>query len=884
MYKRKPLSLAMATALGVFSAGSMLANSVYAADDADQADEDALLEEVVVTGSRIARTMDTQSQEIITFTAQDMQLAGDISVTDAMRSSTMNSIGSFRESSGSSAQSNATLNLRGVGSSRTLVLLNGRRTVGSPSLNGGGMVNLNMIPFAAVDRIEVVADGASSVYGSDAIAGVVNIILHRDYDGMTITTRYGDRSEDDGTEFTASVLMGASNDRASITFALEYDKRDPIFDSDRDWTEARWGDADGDGEITAYTADTVGVSGFGYTLINPTYDPDKPYDKNDQTTWYLSPGANCNEENGFAGVMNADGFWGGVDTGYMCGYAYGLVSANRAGLERLNTWVGSEYELTDNIDLYADVLFAQNKSFGRYAPPAASGPTIPGDARNDVGATFGYFRWTDIGTRDNVVTDTLTDVNIGLKGDTSGSISWEAYYTYSAYTSSSLGNYYLSYAGLAYNIAYEIDDFDQYVANAKTTTINDDTQELWKVFGGMQFDMFEMSAGTAAAYLSVEYFEIDYAALVDGQSEAGLVGGSAGNSAEGFRDVTAVSSEFIFPITDWLEIDAALRYDNYSDFGSAWSPRIGAIIGLPNYDAITFKGSWGQGFRAPDLSNLYGATSFSADTATDFWGCAQNGISQEDCGSKQHETYRGSNADLDAETSTSWSLGVDWAFADNWVANLNYFNLTIDDGIGLSGAQDQLDIDFALQGGNPNVVRNASGGVKEIYAGWQNATQDLNFQSLDMGLAGGFATGWGDFGLNFNATYYIKYEQEITRGGDIGDYAGTYVNGVFGVPEWKLNMLLPWNLNNWFASLNWNFIGEQKQFSGDGVSRDGKYGNFSLFNLQAGYSFEKYGTFTVGANNIFNKKPQLDNTGDNADENLYPNIGRVLFVRWSIDM
>ncbi len=193
MYKRKPLSLSMAAALGVFSAGSMLANSVYAANDADQADDEALLEEVVVTGSRIARTMDTNSQEIITFTAEDMQLAGDISVTDALRSSTMNSLGSFRESSGSSAQSNATLNLRGVGSSRTLVLLNGRRSVGSPSLGGGGTFNLNMIPFAAVDRIEVIADGASAVYGSDAIAGVVNVILQKNYDGLSIATRYGDR-------------------------------------------------------------------------------------------------------------------------------------------------------------------------------------------------------------------------------------------------------------------------------------------------------------------------------------------------------------------------------------------------------------------------------------------------------------------------------------------------------------------------------------------------------------------------------------------------------------------------------------------------------------------------------------------------------------------
>jgi len=878
MYKRKPLSLSMAVALGVFSAGSMLANSVYAANDADQADDEALLEEVVVTGSRIARTMDTASQEIITFTAQDMQLAGDISVTDAMRSSTMNSIGSFRESSGSSAQSNATLNLRGVGSSRTLVLLNGRRTVGSPSLNGGGIVNLNMIPFAAVDRIEVIADGASAVYGSDAVAGVVNIILHKNYDGMTISTRYGDRSEDDGTEFTASVLMGASNERASITFGLEYDKRDPIFDSERDWTEATWSDQDGDGEILG-GVETVGVSFYGYSLINPTYDADKPFDPNDQSTWYISPGANCNEENGFAGVMNADFNWGGTDSGYYCGYAYGLVSANRAGLERLNNWVSGTYELTDNIDLYADVLFAQNKSFGRYAPPAAPGPTIPGDPRNDVGATYGYFRWTDIGTRDNNVTDTLTDVNIGLKGDTDGSISWETYYTYSAYTSSSLGNYYLSYAGLGYNVQYEIDDLDTFIANLKTTTINDDTQELWKVFGGMQFDMFEMSGGAATAFISAEYFEIDYQALVDGQSEAGLVGGSAGNSAEGFRDVTAISAEAIFPITDWLEIDAALRYDNYSDFGSAWSPRIGTIIQIPSYERLRFKGSWGQGFRAPDLSNLYGATAFSADRATDFWGCEQQGVSREDCPSGQKTTYRGSNENLDAENSVSWSLGADWQFTDNWLATLNYFNLTIKDGIGLTGAQDQLDIDYETQGGNPNVIRNASGGVFEIYAGWQNATQDLNFQSLDMGVSGGFATGIGDFGLNFNATYYLKYEQEITYGGEIGDYAGYYVNGVFGVPEWKANTLLTWNLSDWFASLNWNYVGDQKQFQGDG-----KYGTFNIFNLQAGYSFEKYGTFTIGANNVFNEDPIFDNGGNNADENLYPNIGRVMFIRWSIDM
>jgi len=871
MYKRKPLSLAMAAALGVFSAGSMLANSVYAADDADQADDEALLEEVVVTGSRIARTLDTQSQEIITFTAEDMNIAGDISVTDALRSSTMNSLGSFRESSGSSAQSNATVNLRGVGSSRTLVLLNGRRSVGSPSLGGGGTFNLNMIPFAAVDRIEVIADGASAVYGSDAIAGVINVILQKNYDGMTVTTRYGDRSQDDGTEFSASVLMGHSSDRGNITFGLEYDKRDPIFDRDRSWTESKWSDLNGDGYIEGY-AETTGVSFYGYSLLNPTYDPDKPYDPTDQTTWYISPGANCPDgEGGFAGPMKADQVFG-PDSGFYCGYAFGLVSANRAGLERINNWVSGNYELTDDIEMYVDAMFAHNESFGRYAPPAASGPTIPGDPRNDVGATYGYFRWTDIGTRDNNVNDNLVDIAVGLKGDTSGSISWEAYYTYSKYTSSSVGNYYLSYAGLAYNIAYDVSDFDQFVANIKTTTLNDDSQELWKVFGGMQFDMFEMGAGTATAYVSAEYFEIDYAALVDAQSEAGLVGGSAGNSATGARDVTAVAFEAIFPITDWLEMDGALRYDNYSDFGTAWSPRVGAVFHIPSFEPLTFKASWGQGFRAPNLSDLYGATAFSAESAKDNYGCEL--VNQSPCPSRQFSTYIGANENLDAEKSNTFSVGAEWRFADRWLASINWFSLDIKDPILYTGAQDQLDVDYNTNGGNPNVTRNAQGAVIEIQAGFQNGATTFNYQALDFALSGGFDTGWGDFGISAHASYYLNYDTEVSFGtGDLQDSTGD-----LGLPKWRANVILPWNMGDWFASVNWDFIGPQDAFIGDE-----HWDSWSQFNMQAGYNFEKYGTFTVGANNIFDKDP-ITSLAGNVDENQYPNVGRVVFVRWSIDL
>ena len=340
-------------------------------------------------------------------------------------------------------------------------------------------------------------------------------------------------------------------------------QRDEIYDGDRDFTKASYGDYNGDGDIVGY-AETVGVSFYGYSLINPTWDPDVAYSATDPSTWYVHPG-DCKEGDGYTGPMRADAVFG-PESGYYCGYAYALVSANRASLKRLNTFVSAEYELSDNVDAFVDILISDNESFGRYAPPAAPGPVIPGDPRNTVGATFGYFRWTDIGPRDNVVNDNLTDINFGLSGSFSDEISWETYATFSEYRSTSMGRFYLSYAGLEYNISYDIQDFDTFVANLKATTVDDNRQTMKKYFGGIQWDLFDMAGGTASTYWAMEYYEIDYAALVDAQSEAGLIGGSAGNSAQGYRDVTAFSAEAIFPITDWLEIDAALRFDDYSDF------------------------------------------------------------------------------------------------------------------------------------------------------------------------------------------------------------------------------------------------------------------------------------------------------------------------------
>lgn len=864
---RDAVRIALGITTGVFALQAVPALS--------QEDESAKpVEEVVVTGSRITRsTLNSQSQDTLIISAEDMQVAGDISVADALRTSNLNSLGSFRESSGSSAQSNATVNLRGLGAGRTLVLINGRRVAGSPSLGGGGTVNLNLIPFSAVDRIEVVADGASAIYGSDAIAGVVNIILRQNYDGLNISARMGDREQDSGTEESLSFLWGASSDKGSVTFGLEYDKRDAIFDADRDYTAARYEDLDGDGYIMGY-GETAGVSFYGYTVANPEYNGEA-FDPTDQDTWQVYPGANCTDNTGsgggFVGPMQSDLVFG-PDTGFYCGYAYALVSANRAGMKRLNSWVSADYELNENVEVYMDAIFSDNESFGRYAPPAARGPVIPGDPRNDVGATSGWFRWTDIGTRDNVVNDTFIDINTGFKWDINDSMKLNYEYTSSEYRSSSVGTYYLSYGGLAYNVAYEIDDFDQFVANLKTTTHNDDRQTLSKHFVGLQFDGFELAGGVSTFYAAAEYYEIDYAALVDGQSEAGLVGGSAGNSAEGYRDVTAYSMEAIFPVNDNLEITAAVRYDDYSDFGTATSPRVGLNYVVPGAEEIRIFASYGSGFRAPDLSDLYGATSFSASSAVDEYGCQL--ANQDPCPSRQFDTYIGSNPNLDAEKATSLSAGIEWGFIENWQVGATYISMDIEDSIEYTSAQDQLNVDFQSGGNNPAVQRNANGQVLEIAAGFQNAVTDFNREAMDLSLQGDIATNFGSFFLLYNATYYMNYDTERTYGtGELFNAAGT-----LGFPEWRTSFVGRYNYQDFQVNLGWDRIGESES----SVS-DVEYDAWDVINASVAYDMNENGVITVGANNLLDEDPLLDDFGSPVDEYQYSQVGRVMYVRYNVE-
>jgi iron complex outermembrane receptor protein len=566
----------------------------------------------------------------------------------------------------------------------------------------------------------------------------------------------------------------------------------------------------------------------------------------------------------------------GPDTGFYCGYAYANVSANRASMERINSFVSADYNVNDDVEVYVDAIISNNESFGRYAPPAAPGTMLAANPKNPYGQDVsGYFRWTDIGTRDNVVNDTLIDVNLGVNAQINDDLSFEAYYTYSDYKSTSIGKYYLSYGGFAENILYEVSDLDQYNANLKHTTLNDDRMNMQKIAAGMQWNMFEMAGGTASTYFGVETFDVNYRADVDAQSEAGLVGGSAGNSAQGSRSVNAVMAEAILPVTDYLEVDLAVRYDNYDDFGSEVSPRVGATFTM--IDNLVVKASYGQGFRAPDLSDLYGATSFSAESAKDYYGCSLDGVSEADCPDRQFDTYIGSNPDLMAETSETMSFGLEYTYDNNWVAKVNYVTLELQSAVEYVSAQDMLNVDRNTGGNNPQVDRNSLGAVTEIRAGYQNAVNDVQRQSVDLALDGTIheSDDYGTFGFRGEATKYLKFETETEFGsGILGDAVDT-----LGFPEWRSSALISWTMGNWGANISTSYIGESESGSGEV-----KWDSWKEHNLNVSYNFNELGEVTLGANNLTNEDPLLDSSGSMADEYQYPILGRVIYLDYTIEL
>ncbi len=865
---------------GILFGATMVPAGVAVAQDSDD-----LLEEIVTTGSRIVRSdkFDTAGH-VVAITETQIDALAQLNIADVLRSSPLNAYGSFNESSGNSWQSNAFFDLRGLGAQRTLVMIDGMRTPGSPN-RGADAVNINMLPMTAIQRIDILADGASAVYGSDAVAGVVNLVMHKDFEGIELSARYGERSNDDGGDTSFGVLAGAGNDEGHVVFALEFSHRDPIFDRDRTFTAPWINDTDGDGYIQTYI-DTDGYSFYGRTW--ELEDPNTGY-------YDFQAAANCPTTEGFAGVQGAAGVLGAPLSdaigGTVCAYGYGLISANRAELEKVNAYTYADYAVSENVDVYARGLFSKNRSFGRYAPPAAGWPDPPADHADnpydidqliadgtitDEYTLYGYYRWTNIGPRDNWVDDTLYDVSVGSKGDLTDKISFDVYAQVARYDSKEMGTYYLSYTGLDYVLANGIDPFSEEGAGAmRATPTQDNFTKQQKFYASLQFGAGDFFAGgEAILFVGAEYTELDYSNQYDAASEAGLIGGSAGASSAGSREFTSLFFEYLMPVTENSELNFAGRYDDYSDFGSAFSPSLSYNINVT--DTLSLRARWGEGFKAPALDDLYGPDAFSAETAYDPVSQAR----------RQFDTYYTVNPNLDAETSMSYSIGGNWEYLDGHTIDLAYFAVEVDDVIGSPSTQSLLYADAFGVVFDPNGsrVERVGTNVQSVYSFASNGGK-LEVSGIDFQAHSMFDTGWGIFELNAFVSHQLTFKQNAFFKGGFQDTAG-----FFQQPQTRAQGSMLWNLNNHYVDWVIDYIGPHSEE--DNVDLDTgalttssvDLDSWTIMHLSYAYDSGRFGRIKIGANNLTNEDPVLDIEGKYGDSfnYLYDAIGRVYYIEYTM--
>ncbi|MGV6851423.1 MAG: TonB-dependent receptor [bacterium] len=855
---RNKLFTVVKSTLAISLASCLASNAALAADDEDAAE----LDPVAVTGSNIKRSDVEGALPVTVITREQIQMSGESSAADYLRNLTFNSSGSFRPQSGSSAQGTSSLSLRGIGSNRTLVLIDGHRLPKSPST--GSNQDLNVIPLGAIERIEVLTDGASSIYGSDAMGGVVNIITRSDFQGAEIMLGAGNVSlpEDGGDREEGSIVFGAASDTSSLIGGVSWNHRDIIFARDFYFNQG-------------------GASVFGNSFTTIT-------DGFDNFDWRSIPDGNGGTACDFPGTAF-------FTLGQRCAYDYTQVSADEASSGNKSIWVKGKHDINDDWQVWSTASISKSNSFGRYAPVPDSSyfsvplsPNSPNNPTNPNGNVYDptlgldpqtvnwWHRFDALGNRDSFVDNELVDLQVGTNG-TIGEVLVEAGLRRTTNRTNEIGRNYLLRSAAAAAIesgAYDLRNPyatpDDVLNGMKVTTSRIGQYDQNEYWASAQFDIMELSAGPVTGFIGASYLEEIYSDQYDSLSEAGQVGGSAGNSAGGDRDAKAVYFETIIPLMENLEMNFAGRYDKYSDYGSDFSPKVS--LRWQPMDNLTVRGSYGQGFRAPTLDILTQKDSESADSVRDPQSCINQG-QPANC-SLQINGTRTANPSLSSETSDQFAFGVAYEPLDWMNLTVDYFNIKIDNRIKFFGAQTLVN---AEQAGDPipaglGVFRTPNGSIRSIIQGYGNEG-NLKTSGVDINVRMNFEVLGGRTFHNLQWSHLLT--QSLDGGRDLVKDPGT--------PADRVVLANTYEYGDFSFGYNLNMIGKQFDdiVDGEGV---GHVPTWVTHDIQGNYHTPWDGKITLGIRNVGEKKPPVGLgfvDSRDYDFNLYDAYGRISYVRYT---
>lgn len=849
------------------------------------AEENTKVERIEVTGSRIKQVdMETVSP-VTVINAADIAMTGEKTVADVLNNSAINSFGSWRGVSGygSGASSTSSVNLRGLGSSATLVLLDGRRMPGTSS-SSGSVADTSSIPMAIVERIEILRDGASAVYGSDAVAGVINIITKKEFDGLQLDYSTEQPSVEGGDANRLSIATGYNTDKGNITLTYEYYDTKAVMDRDI-WNMD-------DPSYATY-------SGFS-SVPNGKYGTGNG-------SWYSNSDICDQTENT---VDTTDGNNKG-----RCLYDSGRVTKLFGDQTRNSFLSNFTYEITDGIQFRGRASASLAETETRYAgtPVSTNYPVMSADNKfNPVGEDMTlYMRSAQIGERDTLTETNNVDILGGFIGtlDLGNGIDWELNAQHSRSTTNSF-NYNL----INDEIVQQGIDSEQYdIFNTTGMSYEQWNQQMTELYRkaahtGVYQGKFESTQidGLASTLLvdngdvsvamvgGLEYEMIKFKQTSDPESASGIIsGGSGGDDVDATRDRSAAYLEFQVGLPANVELSAAVRYERYEQEGSLTGAQ-GQVVNSSTFDAVVpkfgiswrpvdsllLRASYGDSFRAPNMGEMFSSQSLSFEKAVDSLWCNEPGnVDAVYCAtSNQHKTWYGGNPDLEAEEGNSLTLGGVWNATDNWNIELSYFSIAYENKIESISVNDILR-DEIKNGSSPYVHRGADGKIEYIEAGVRNLAT-VETSGIDFVTAYNLETGIGDFNFRLDLTHVLDFKKQDNAESEMIDYAG-----LTDSPDWRGNFATSWKYDDFSAAWTVVYIGRQSadyynQLEETDVYVD--YSNYFKHNIQFAYNHAYNGSITVGVNNVFDADaPNFYTYADYRDVNvgLYDVLGRTYYLR-----
>lgn len=851
------ISLCAVAITSVFSTSSVLAQQAATAQNQDDS-----VERIQVTGSRINRTDIEGASPITVIDRDSIDTSGYKNLQQLLERMPSAGVGTFStrgNSQDSTANGGAAVSLRGLGSDATLVLINGRRVAVSSFAEGvaNSFVDINSIPVAAIERVEILKDGASAIYGSDAVAGVVNIILRDDFTGTELGVSYGGTTGPSYEETNVSAVWGTGDLNSNTTIIFDYFNNTSIMGSEM----GRFGTADqtpwGGNDFRSSRGFPGNYVVNGETLV----DPDCPADST---------------------------------FGVSCVYDYGPDTMTIPESERVGAMLLANRRLSNNVEAYIEFNVQHNRSkAGGAATPldADAGLTVPGDHPNNPfgeDLLINRHRTVDAGPRVwSIESDTLRLVT-GLRGDIN---TWNWDLSFQKGRNAALQTGSRDQGWVRTDLLQEEINAGRYnpfggtinspeVIDAITTSlVRRGKSHITAFDGSIAGDAFELGNHMVQMAAGFEYREEDVFDQPDDQFQRGLIFGTESVQAEAARDQWAAYAEFLVPLTDALEFTVAGRYDDYSDFGSTFNPQF--KVQYRATDDLRFRAAYGEGFRAPSLAQIGLGPSQVSQFFVDTYRCPDGDPNNPACASTDYTIVFTGNDDLDAEESESWNIGGVWQVNEAWDLTLDYWSITQDNKIDRNEFQAVYQANCNDQNSTVCVRLPANPGEElgELSTLFNSYINISSQEAAGIDFSTGYrlaANDYGDFRFGFDWSWMTTFERNGI------DYLGEY-----NYPEHRWIASTDWTRDRWGATVSISYIGEFQDYKPPQDVETTTVRDISaqaLLDLQLRYDVSEALRLSVGGTNILDQDPPFaigDGDGDlyGYASGVHNPRGRFLYAR-----